>query len=378
MVCLKKTFFKDQEKDFQPFVFGRQPLKVINWRYENGDTRTQGQFSDILFLPSELVLDENTGYDYNVAIAVRMTREYIIVMATEDCRTIDYTGVYRDFTKGEVIRVEENPLKKVPCRRVDLGKSLVVDAVPASAQALNIQTASFVGTFDANFSQKWVSGAHAPEDGMDVWDKPVIYFTQPDAKYNVTPNPPNQINNAKEFISDLQDFYDNLMQQEYNNMAKKGQQVPSGEALKEINAPKHAATKYILDQIADALSDIIAWMHELAGEAMPDVQVVMPETFDMPDDNERIANALDAQDISYTTKDGAKIAIRKKWEQLTSGPELEQVVQAELAAELPKMQAMNDMDAAGAGSNFDVDESGDLSGGDTENQAEAEGVEDVV
>jgi len=367
-----------QEKDFNPFCFGRKPLQVLNYTFENGDTRTQGQFSDVTFITSEMVLNTKTMYEQHIGIVVRMTREFIIFFASDEkCSAYDGAGVYKDFSKGDVIRVLPNELGKVPCRMIDIEKSLIYPAVNASKQSMNIQSGMFMGTFDSNFSQKWVSGQDAPQDGeLDVGDDVVLWFKDPTAKYNVTPNPPNQIDNAIKLIENNQDFYDNLMQQEYNNLAKRGTQVPSGEALKEINAPQEQATKYLIDQAGDALSDIVAWMHELAGEAIPDdLQVIMPKSYEASDESQSIDNAADLDAIEANTAEGIEILQRQKWEQFTDGEELEKVVAAETAAILGRTQLLNDMDAAGAESTFNNGESEEEPGREPVNQPEGEGVE---
>ena len=84
--------------------------------------------------------------------------------------------------------------------------------------------------------------------------------------------------------------------------------------------------------------------------------------------------ALDAQDITVTTEEGLKIRETNKWQNLAAPDELEAVVKAEVEAQAPTLGLLNDMDAAGAGSNFNGDESGDESGREPENQPEGEGV----
>lgn len=361
---------KEDEKDFAPYAFGRNPLQVINWRYENGNTLENGQFSDILFLTTEMVLDQNTRYETQIEIAIRITKEFVIVMAVDNCRAVsglDGNGlfIYDDFEAGEVIRVSENPHGKVMCRCVDIGRSIVVDGVNISRQAMNIQTASFTSTFDGNFTQKWVSGSNAPGDGDDneLGENNIMYFTDAATKYNATPNPTNTVDNAVAFITDLQNSFDNKMQNSYNNLAKQGSQVPSGEALKEINAPQNQAVGYEMDQFGDAMIDIVSWMHELISVPIPDnLIVIMPDSYESTTEQDRITTALDVQDLTAVTLEGMEIIETKKWELLAPADQVEEISKAEADARWQRAVLTSEIDSAGdsvSGDTEDTDTAGD-------------------
>jgi len=368
---------KENQKDFDPYAFGRNPLQVINYRYENGNTRKNGQFSDILFLTTEMVLDEKTRYENQIEIAIRLTKEFVIVMAVNECRAVSGRNqdglIYDDFEAGEVIRITENPHKKVMCRCVNIGRSIVVDGVNISKQAMNIQTASFSSTFDGNFTQKWISGANAPteEEENAVGENSIMYFAKPETKYNATPNPKNTVDNAIAFVDDLQNSFDTKMQNSYNNLAKKGSQVPSGEALKEINAPQNQAVGYEMDQFGDALLDIVAWMHELIGVAIPEnLAVIMPDSYESTTEQDRITTALDVQDLTAETLEGIEIIETKKWELLAPADQVEDISKKEAAIRWQRVTLGAEMDSAnvpGSGESVDV-----VTAGDSDNQAGAE------
>ena len=115
-----------------------------------------------------MVTNSETLYDDQVSIAVRMTREATFVIAVDTCKAYNIEGLVGDFVKGDVIRMIPNRVGIVTCRSVDIGESLVKELVNLSAQAMNVQSGSYVSTVDANFNQKWTAGEGLPEDFSGV------------------------------------------------------------------------------------------------------------------------------------------------------------------------------------------------------------------
>ena len=267
------------EKDFHPFCFGRTPLQVLNWRYENGNTRDNGQYADILILTSEIVSNQETMFNDRVTVAVRFTREAIFVMAVDQCRAHKFDGTVGDFSRGDLIRAVENPIGLVPCRTVDIGESVIRGIINASAQSMNIQSSMYAGVFDGNFNQKVSINAKLPEgDSLDLGTSTVLDLPE-NADFKIVEAPSGEVEVAKMFFDDTQNGVDVILQQQYANLAKQGGNAPSGEALTQMNSDRVQAVKVVMDLAGDALEDIIAWMHLLAGETVPtEKEVEDPET----------------------------------------------------------------------------------------------------
>jgi len=358
------------EKDNNPFVFGRNPLQVLNYRYENGDTRTQGQYSDILFLTSEVVVNGETLYEDQVNIAVRMTREATFVIAVDTCKAYTIDGLIGDFSKGDVIRMIPNEAKIVTCRSVDIGESIIKELVNLSAQAMNVQSASYISTVDANFNQKWTAGEGLPES-FTSGEMSVIQFNKPESSYNVTDAPSGTIDNSIKAIDHIQNLVDTIMQNQYQNLAKKGGNAPSGEALTEMNSSQAQAVGYQMDMIGDALGDIVAWLHLLGGEAIPeDLKVIMPSTYESTTQADNMALSLDAQELTAHSEKALEVKLTAKWSPITPSEDLEEVVKAEMAAEMPLLEANNVLTLASADS---IDSPEGDGAGNGNSQAEAEG-----
>ena len=360
------------EKDNNPFVFGRNPLQVLNYRYENGDTQTQGQYSDILFLTSEVVTNSETLYDDQVSIAVRMTREATFVIAVDTCKAYNIEGLVGDFVKGDVIRMIPNKVGIVTCRSVDIGESIIKELVNLSAQAMNVQSASYISTVDANFNQKWTAGEGLPEKFVSG-EMSVIEFNQPESSYNVTDAPSGTIENSIKAIDHIQGLVDTIMQNQYQNLAKKGGNAPSGEALTEMNSSQAQAVGYQMDMIGDALGDIVAWLHLLGGEAIPeDLNVIMPSTYESTTQADNMALSLDAQDLTAHSEKALEVKLTAKWSPITPPEDLEEVVKGEMEAEKKLMEADNML----AGADNIVSKELETAG-DGDNQAEAEELQDA-
>ena len=331
---------------FNPLALGSNPLQVVNYRYTNGDTKINGQFEDILFLTTEIVLDTTTKYDVEVDIAVRMTREEITVIAVDDCTAYNINGLPNDYSRGDIIRTVPNSIGLVPVRCVDIDGSLVKELVNLSSQAMNIQSGAYLGTLDSNYNQKWVAGGELPDE-FTSGASTVIQFSDPATKFEITENPAGTIENSIKFNDDLQTTLDTIMQNQYQNLAKKGGNAPSGEALTQMASSQAQAVGYLMDSIADALTDVVTWLHALTGESIKeDIAVVMPETYESTTKQDAVALSLDAQDISAMSKDGLRIKLIEKWQPITPPADLDDVVNAELVAEWAILQATQNIDAA--------------------------------
>lgn len=367
----------DQEKDNNPFVFGRKPLDILNFRYENGDTRTQGQFSDILFLTSEMVLNSETQYDDHVSVAVRITREDYFIFAVNKCRAYNIDGVATDFSKGDLIRTFPNEIGIVPCRAVDIGESLVKEIVNLSAQAMNVQSAAYIGTVDSNFNQRWTAGEQLP-DKYKSGEESTLSFNDTSSTFNITEAPSGSIDNSIKTIDHIQKIVDVIMQNQYQNLAAKGGNAPSGEALTEMNASQAQAVGYNMDKIGDAIEDIVAWLHLLAGEEIPttkviededgnkttvpsELRVVTPDTYESTTRVDAMEQSLNAQDIIATSEKGLRIQLLEKWSPITPAEDLEAVVEAEFLNTWPTIKAGNILTLASA-ENLGSE---DLNGGNT-------------
>lgn len=352
-----------EEKDNEPFVFGRKPLQILNFTYENGNTKENGQFKDILFITSEMSLNEETGFNFSIATAVRMTRTETTIFATTDCRAFNIDGVLADFSKGNPIRSMPTPGGIVPFRRVDIGGSIIFPVVQASAQAMNIWTGCYISTFDEGYNQKWTAGEQLPDD-FTTGSTSVIQFTNADSKFNITDAPKGAIENAIKFLDHEQRIVDIKMQNNYRNLATKGG-PPSGDALVQMNSSQAQAVGYQMGMIGDALQDVIGWMHILTGEAIPeDLNVIMPSSYEATTQKDAVENTLDMQDVEALSEEGLKVKITNKWKSITPPEELEEVVKAELAAELIRLNATTIIDAASAASGDTLNQFG----GDTINQ----------
>jgi len=359
-----------EEKDNNPFVFGRRPLQVLNYTYENGDTLTQGQYSDVLVLTSEVVTNRETMFRDTVNIAVRFTREWTFVLAVGDCKAYNQTGGIQGFSRGDVIRMYPNKSRIVTARSIDIGESLVKEVVNLSAQAMNVQSAAYIGTVDANFSQRWTAGEEIPKE-YTAGEKTIIAFKSENASYNIAEAPGGTIENSIKALDHIQGIVDIIMQNNYQNLAKKGGNAPSGEALTEMNASQAQAVGYLMDMIGDALSDIVAWLHVLGGEEVPkDLKVIMPSTYESTSQADNMTLSLDAQDLTVHSEKALEVKLNAKWSPITPSEDLEEVVKAEMAAALPLMKANNILTLASA-DNSDLSDDG--SAGDGVNQAGAEG-----
>lgn len=352
-------------KDVSPFVFSRTPLQVINWIYENGDTRTKGQFSDILFSTSEMVLNDETGFEDSVEILIRITKKEYVVIATGPCKARTVNGDIGSFSEGDIIRQFENKIGLVPFRCVDIGESIVSDAVNLSLQAMNIQSGCFMGTFDSNYDHIWTAGEEYPEGDVKTGARNITCFTDPKSTLNITQNGTSTIVNSVAFNDDLQQALDVMMQNEMTNLAKKGGSAPSGEALTQMNSSQAQAVGYLMDNIGNAILDIVAYQHLLAGLKDPaDLKVKMPDTYESTTKSDAMTLTLDAQDIVVYSEEGLRAKLNEKWAPIVAPDLLEELVEAELKVELEILKSTQILDAAGVASGDTINQSS----GDTINQ----------